>query len=76
MKKLVQIFVDHTLRFALIFMIIAACSKDDTPDVEKQDPNPNPDGIEQDSVVIATKDLLTMDTTKIIQSLKSSKKNR
>lgn len=76
MKKLLQKMAGHTLRFTLIFMIIVACNKDDTPDIEKQDPIPNPDGIEQDSVVRNTEDLLTMDTSKTLQSPKSSKRRK
>ncbi len=76
MKKPVQQFGKLIVLVALGCMIFVSCSKDDTPDVKKEDARTNPDGIEQGSVVIATEDLLTMDSTKIIQSLKSSKSRK
>ncbi len=76
MKKPVQQFGKLIVLVALGCMIFVSCSKDDTPDIEKQDPIPNPDGIEQDSIVTSAEDLLTMDTTKTIQSLKSSKRRK
>lgn len=69
MKKPVQKFGFPSLLFALIFLIIAACSKDETPDVKTNNSPPKTDGVEQDSVVEVTEDTLAI-ANKITQSLK------
>jgi len=73
MKKLVQKFRKQALLFALGCLIFTSCSKDDTPDIEKQDPKPNPDGIAQDSLVVVSGAMLTLDGGEISKRVKSVK---
>lgn len=70
MKKPVQKLGKLTILFLSIFLIAAACSKDDTPET-KNPPSPtdNPDGTVQDSLPEST-ETLSVDPNKVTKSLK------
>ncbi len=70
MKKPVQKLGKLTILFLSIFLIAAACSKDDTPETKTPPPpTDNPDGTVQDSVPEST-ETLSVDPNQVTKSLK------